>query len=359
MEDCPAEIWARIFSMACTDDGSTGRLLSRVSRYVRATSCEVRLQSIALVGHDQLHGFVNMLENTRPELRRVRHLCISHHDPPCSDLDRRDLGSLKAEDLVETYAFHQYWPKDKEQLRQRLLLEVEGGLQKASQLVSKRRKAFTSDMRCVLALVAPNLETLMLYMGPSYPEALHDIALPALRGLTVQGALFLPESLLQTGKPVVEMPPSLSHLHLIDSVNLFVAFLERIPRLTHLRMTGVTSWVPRVWSALSTAVLSRPVSAPSDGPTLKSDLPYLQRVILQVRGEPMPNSWMAAATTLERSAKVILLHEDARTDQLYWFPEAKKHWMERIVGEEGCWKVGPEAVNRRLKPTRLAPYGLV
>jgi len=50
---------------------------------------------------------------------------------------------------------------------------------------------------------------------------------------------------------------------------------------------------------------------------------------------------------------VILLHEEARTDQPYRLSEAKKHWMKRIVGAEGCWRVGPEAVNRRLKPTRL------
>jgi len=65
-----------------------------------------------------------------------------------------------------------------------------------------------NNVRRVLSLVASNLETFTLFVGPSYPDALHSIELPALRELTIQSAFLLPESLLHSGNPKVETLPS-------------------------------------------------------------------------------------------------------------------------------------------------------
>ncbi|KAH9935687.1 uncharacterized protein B0H18DRAFT_420494 [Fomitopsis serialis] len=48
IENIPLEIWERICSFACTDDGYTGLSLSKVSRYFRNASRLCRLQSVAI-----------------------------------------------------------------------------------------------------------------------------------------------------------------------------------------------------------------------------------------------------------------------------------------------------------------------
>ncbi|KAG5653398.1 hypothetical protein H0H81_000685 [Sphagnurus paluster] len=73
----PAELWMEIFRTACTDDGSTGRALSLVSRYFYELSSEFKLHSIAIVGPQQLQNFADYLEKLPSYARHVRHLFIS------------------------------------------------------------------------------------------------------------------------------------------------------------------------------------------------------------------------------------------------------------------------------------------
>ncbi|KZP07850.1 hypothetical protein FIBSPDRAFT_803534, partial [Athelia psychrophila] len=54
MERTPSEIWTKIFAHACTDSGETGRQLSLVSKFIRATSAPVKYQSIATHGPRQI-----------------------------------------------------------------------------------------------------------------------------------------------------------------------------------------------------------------------------------------------------------------------------------------------------------------
>ncbi|KAF5344889.1 hypothetical protein D9758_011594 [Tetrapyrgos nigripes] len=83
----PPELWTHIWSFACTDDGTTGRTLSRVSQYVYATSAPVRLQSITLTGLHDLLAFAYMIR-TSPEadrlLLRVRYLTVMADPMPVS-----------------------------------------------------------------------------------------------------------------------------------------------------------------------------------------------------------------------------------------------------------------------------------
>jgi hypothetical protein len=53
----PAEIWHLIFSLACTDDGSTGRSLSLVSTYFRDISAPFKYRSIAIIHWSQIIAF--------------------------------------------------------------------------------------------------------------------------------------------------------------------------------------------------------------------------------------------------------------------------------------------------------------
>ena len=76
IKDCPAEIWGRIFSLACVDDGFTGRSLSRVSRYIMETSKHYKYQCLAVKDH-QLRLLALILRKLPADLRRVRCLFIT------------------------------------------------------------------------------------------------------------------------------------------------------------------------------------------------------------------------------------------------------------------------------------------
>jgi hypothetical protein len=76
VENCPAEIWGRIFSEACSDDGSTGRSLSLVSKYIRDTSKPYKYQCL-FVEERQLRPLVTTLKKLPLEFRRIRHLFLS------------------------------------------------------------------------------------------------------------------------------------------------------------------------------------------------------------------------------------------------------------------------------------------
>jgi len=76
IKDCPAEIWGRIFSLACVDDGFTGRSLSRVSRYIMEASKPYKYQCLAVKDH-QLRLLALILRKLPADLRRVRCLFIT------------------------------------------------------------------------------------------------------------------------------------------------------------------------------------------------------------------------------------------------------------------------------------------
>ena len=76
----PPEIWHKIHASACTDGGSTGRALAQVSRYIRATSQEYRLQSVRLCGHRQAIAFALMLDNTPTRDRKIVDLRVHFDD---------------------------------------------------------------------------------------------------------------------------------------------------------------------------------------------------------------------------------------------------------------------------------------
>ncbi|KAF7319879.1 hypothetical protein MKEN_00771100 [Mycena kentingensis (nom. inval.)] len=78
----PVEIWTHIHFLAtCSDDGSTGRTLSCVSKDWRSISAPFKLQSVALVGPRPILRFLALLESTPANLRIVRSLFIGAQNP--------------------------------------------------------------------------------------------------------------------------------------------------------------------------------------------------------------------------------------------------------------------------------------
>jgi hypothetical protein len=97
---CPPEILKEVFTFACDgDDGSTGRALSLVSRYIHEVSEDLKYRSLAVHGVKQLFNCSVLLEAKPPPLRRIHHLFIAsakHHHQRLASNDPADT-------LVESY----------------------------------------------------------------------------------------------------------------------------------------------------------------------------------------------------------------------------------------------------------------
>jgi hypothetical protein len=76
VKDCPAEIWSKIFSLACVDGGYTGRSLSRVSKYIHQASMPYKYQTL-LVPERQLRHLIYTLKKIPADARCVRHPFVS------------------------------------------------------------------------------------------------------------------------------------------------------------------------------------------------------------------------------------------------------------------------------------------
>lgn len=62
MHQLPQELLSRIYEIACTDQGQTGRSLALVSKAVNITSKPYKLLSVGVIGPRKICAFANMLE---------------------------------------------------------------------------------------------------------------------------------------------------------------------------------------------------------------------------------------------------------------------------------------------------------
>ncbi|KAJ3478402.1 hypothetical protein NLI96_g9773 [Meripilus lineatus] len=88
METLPVELHSHILQLACTDDGSTARTLSLVSKYVHQIADPFLSQTLIVSGSDRLNLVANKLITSPNLRRRVRHLFLSDqkpHETPASD----------------------------------------------------------------------------------------------------------------------------------------------------------------------------------------------------------------------------------------------------------------------------------
>lgn len=107
MDKCPLEICLHIFSLACTDDGSTGRSLSLVSRGFAEVSRTVQLQSIALWGSSQLAGFASILRDRYSKGQKVHHLFMSdkpRKTPSGQSIAQERIDSQNARKIIRIVA---------------------------------------------------------------------------------------------------------------------------------------------------------------------------------------------------------------------------------------------------------------
>ncbi|TFK85385.1 hypothetical protein K466DRAFT_601214 [Polyporus arcularius HHB13444] len=242
MDSLPLELHTQIFEFACTDDGSTARSLSLVSRYVRAAAAAYHYQSLAISGLAQMDELVSRLEATPPHLRRIRRLFLS--DWTHADVQKRSMFFTD----MERY---------------------------------DAEKALAAR---ILDLAAPSLESLALvascpYTAPPLVGHLFSITLPRLLELSIHGFY-----------PFPRLPgtmPKLERLHLSGNRNphglLQLGALEAAcPNLTHLRISDVAIATPFA-RELHAAALP-PTDASCDTSPFPSVLPpRLRHVVVEAR----------------------------------------------------------------------------
>ena len=81
----PVEIWHLIFSLACTDDGSTGRSLSLVSTHFCDISAPFKYQSIAITHWSKIIAFSQFFCKLPASQKKTRFLFV-HHSLPFLDV---------------------------------------------------------------------------------------------------------------------------------------------------------------------------------------------------------------------------------------------------------------------------------
>lgn len=245
MENVPTEIHDCILALACTDDGTTGRALGLVSRYIRAVALPYVYQSLAVAGHPSLQGLLDRLEATPPHLRRVRHLFLSD------------------------------WTQD-----QVLRFAVDGRLSDDWASAQKGDLGSRTIQR-ILTLVSPTLHTLsFLAHNPTTSTALlarlFETPFPALTALTVHGFYPFPA-------PAPAAPPRMARLeklHLGGHRNPHGllqtgALAAACPRLTHLRVSGLASALSFARELDAALRTDRPGHGPASAPAVHC--PYLFR----------------------------------------------------------------------------------
>ncbi|KAH9937974.1 hypothetical protein B0H21DRAFT_757742 [Amylocystis lapponica] len=275
----PAEIWGRIFSLACTDDGSTGLSLALVSRYVHDVSFPVQLQSIALAGFVQVHRFADMLERRPPHLRCVRHFWFYSWE------------TLDDDALVQAYLTSQFLGAEE-----------------------MNRDEYTVAVSRVFQAVAPGLKTLLFHLSDcSNIELLNsrryshycpvDISLP-------------------------------KHLHIVACCFYLPMFTGSVPALTHLRLSGVGLHPSGIVAGVIRAAISQP---PDDGGVVARAFSHVDQIVL----EPIAgfSNHHDTRKYLSRLYDDLILKDLSNKLITLRIPgKAKDDWMDRVGGGEGCWK---------------------
>lgn len=330
MNRCPPEICLEIFAFACTDDGYTGRSLSLVSTFFHDISQPVQLQSVAVYGANQMHAFACFLQDRPPHLRKVHHLFVT-------DRER-----------VE----HPHQPHD--------TLEDED----ADEFFDNMHFFLTS----ILSDISTTLQTLVLNLCVNYfitDAPLLPVDLPMLLELTVHGGPIEESFLRSCQAKRLQRLHIASHFQLPDDLG---SCLRRIsPSLTHLRISGVygSGDYGDLLDVLRGAVSVWSKRAIPEGEDQKW-VGSLRKVIIG-RCPPCPGSdYQETTWELTRlyeddtSGRLIVLkvppppcgqksQRGLNFDSEGMFFIIRRQWLQRIVGDDGCWGIGKDqcAVKRR------------
>lgn len=302
MENIPTELWAYIFSLACTDGGLAGCSLSLVSRYFHEAVLPVQLYSVALLSPAKMTSFAALLKKRPAEYCRVRHLLLSRSG--VRDIDAR----------VPMYSHSQV----------------------------------TEVLHYILVAVAPHLFTLAstLAQGSISSDKVLSVSFPALVELTVHGYLY-PGDDAETA--LSGSFPSLRYLHILSACDSCPVYLRRAPSLSHLRLSSVA----KMEQPLRTSLLDFLSGVTrSDQPSMFP--PTLHRVVIEryasrlmryvVNGNPtrFTDADRDELSDADKSRKLVIIDERLSVEGAAKLSpgSVRYFWEQRIVGGLGCWTEG-------------------
>ena len=224
MDKIPSEICLYISTLACIDNGFTGRSLSQVSQYVREVSQTVKLQSICLHGHDQILAFAELIEHTPATVRKVRQLFICNEKKRSSDTPQ---SASKPGNRPSVGRPHSPGNRERRRLQSKIA-------QNAYRERRKRWKIIDQATATILANVGSTIERLAISFGPApvLSEIREPLFLPNLVDLTI------------TNCPLSWLAPShrLHRLHVIYkhfADILGTTSMSVVPALEKLKISGM------------------------------------------------------------------------------------------------------------------------
>ena len=254
----PVEIWQLIFSLACTDDGSTGRSLSLVSTHFRDISAPFKYQSIAITHWSKIIAFSQFFFKLPSDIHDKSALpeCNDGDDLIASDCDSESTsGSDDSRDLEFEGSFDDDEEReileDVEYLEAvrdgRLPHELDEGLRDDSIRDSEILDFFYNVLqafRAVLREISSTLRILAVYWRSFNPLQIHQLLppLPRLVELHIdRSSIFEGEYYHCVNPPTTTLLPELLSLYISGQNPRRTSFgddLARIaPNLTSLRFS--------------------------------------------------------------------------------------------------------------------------
>lgn len=343
---CPAEVYDHIFSLACLDDGTTGRSLSRVSKHIRHVSRGYRYQSVAVHSVDAAQTFASTLQQLAPTERRVRHLYV-HCD--CREIYRPLQDSQPAMGMNFFKAvisrLTSYLTILSSLVRLFYTSSQEMMLSQDELVSPPLTYTMYMTVRDILTIIGPSLQTVSIFVQPGDWRSTHSRAEPLFDSLP----LFPPLSGLQEMSmvyarccPMLPMQrwqrceslkyvnlagcdTSLSPIHLLEAIPRFA------PSVTHVQLP----WSAKGWDEST--------SSPSARRPLP---PTVQKVYIRAPPRPLKaedveywNETMNGYRELESRDSRVILVEVAKEEKEDFI--LKREWLERMLGGDGCWSSRP------------------
>ncbi|KAL6307809.1 hypothetical protein BKA93DRAFT_59067 [Sparassis latifolia] len=347
MNTCPPEIHAMIFSLACTDDGTMGRSLSLVSRFIRDRSAPFKWQSLSISGPKQARGFVNSLKGNLNRFP-LRHLFLSTESSQCATAELR--------------------PRVRRSWAARLF------------------NGWIGLQNAILQYAAPTLVTLTLacfdtqaVLDPKFVRGLLAIPLPKLAELSLRvytspnGVYDVLPAHDATARNAASLRPELRRFHIAcifrneEDLHDMRGLVRTIsPKITHFRVSMLASAVDAAFhdrkvNMLYSEAVKHHLVVPRDywvnsydfTPSAVTWPSILPNAIQMLAFQPPPPLLVASRdagthcrkivkfySSMERASSGHFIHIP-RTLYSYW--DARNDWLDRITGGPGCWKQPAEA----------------
>lgn len=341
----PTELWQKIFTIACLDDGSTGRSLSLVSRYVRETSKPFKFQSLAIRNLRQAEALPHALKQRAPNQQPVNHLfvlCDLEKMHPCGNTEQEKVASsssLRRFTSMLSRLSPKHKPPRTEQSPFEIILSELHKVQKPVSPVMLETLMAVA-VCCILVAISPTLRTLSISISSaeSFFSLYGSSALPVLEELTIAygngSSMFPPARLLASLQPL----PSLRRLNL----HRFYEWLDAPELLGHISRFApnvklvILPWIRTGWGNYSVLWAHDPwLSLPMCAATIYIQFPT---------PSPPLSPQLHDRTTLsdcrrlaENDGRIIF----KRADREPWVFNGRKlemEWEARINGSDECWR---------------------